>query len=95
MSTEAELEASIADAEGKLSGLQSQLSLLESGTTGASMLADLKALRVTVAADTEAALKLSAERDALNAECEKMQANNSKLENQITHLKRALAEKAV
>lgn len=85
---ESDIEAELTKAEEQLGGLQSQLSLLESGTTGAALLKDLKDLRRTVSADTDAGLKLSAERVALSAECEKMETDNAKLENQIKHLQR-------
>jgi hypothetical protein len=51
----------------------------------------MKKLRVTLAKDTDAALKAAAERDALAAQVSAAQAENDKLNFQIGHLERAFA----
>ena len=90
---DAELEA----AEAQLAALNTQLSTLETGTPGASgtdgdVLASMRQLRSTLVADTDEATATEANRDQLAEEVATLEKDNSKLTNQISHLKAALAE---
>jgi hypothetical protein len=88
------MEAALSTAEAKLAELNSRIDALAAGQgqpPRAKILADLKALRVTLAKDTDAALKAAAERDALKAQVSAAQAENDKLNFQIGHLERACA----
>ena len=85
-------------AEAKLASLMATLTAMESGTqpvdSAADVLRDLKALRVTLAADTKKYQAVGSARDKLAQEVAAAQKENSKLKYQITHLKRACTEDA-
>ena len=85
-------------AEAKLASLMATLTAMESGTqpvdSAADVLRDLKALRVTLAADTKKYQEIGSVRDKLAKEVAAAQKENSKLKYQIAHLKRACTEDA-
>lgn len=87
------MEGAIAAAEARLAALKAQIKDLEDGNhavSKAAVLADLKALRVTVAAETAKSQQTGQRRDELAAEVKTMQAANSKLQYQNEQLKKAL-----
>jgi Ser-tRNA(Ala) deacylase AlaX len=88
------MDAAIAAAEARLAALKGQISALEAGKplSKATVLADLKALRVTVAQETAKAQAVGARRDALAAQVKAMETANSKLRYQNEHLKKAADE---
>ena len=79
-------------AEAQLAGLRAALSAAEGGGAqiGAeALVAALRALRSSVAADTERCQRIVTERDAVAAQVQEMAAANAKLRYQIGHLQRA------
>ena len=83
--------AAILAAEARLSALKGQISQLEAGRPldRAGVLRDLKALRVTVAAETVKAVAAGGARDGLAAQVKAMAASNTKLRYQNEQLKKA------
>ena len=91
------MEAAIAAAEARLAALKAQIKDLEDGNhavSKAAVLADLKALRVTVAAETAKSQQIGHRRDELAAEVKAMQAANLKLQYQNEQLKKAASATA-
>lgn len=83
--------AAILAAEARLSALKGQISQLEAGKplSAKAVLADLKALRVTVATETTRAMAAGSARDELAAQVEAMAACNTKLRYQNEQLQKA------
>eukprot|EP01045_Picozoa_sp_COSAG04_P047766 COSAG04_NODE_17995_length_454_cov_0.549296_1_plen_100_part_10 len=84
--------SSLDAAEAQLEALRSAISSLESGGAAASrddVLRDLKALRVSVAADSEKVAATAAERDRVAEQVKELTEGNAKLRYQIAQLQRA------
>ena len=95
-STSTSMQAAIVDAEARLAALKAQINDLEDGkaVAKAAVLADLKALRVTVAAETARAQQVGQRRDELAAQAKAMETANSKLRYQNDQLKKAASAPA-
>ena len=78
-------------AEAQLEALRSAISSLESGGAASrdDVLRDLKALRVSVAADSEKVAATAAERDRVAEQVKELTEGNAKLRYQIAQLQRA------
>ena len=87
------MDAAIAAAEARLAELKAQIKDLEQGksVSKAAVLADLKALRVTVAAETVKSQQIGQRRDDIAAQVKAMESSNSKLRYQNEQLKKAAA----
>lgn len=89
------MEAAIAAAEARLAVLKGQINDLENGklVSKATVLADLKALRVTVAAETAKMQRIGERRDELAEQVKAMKTANSKLRYQNDQLKKETSAK--
>ena len=83
--------SSLDAAEAQLEALRSAISSLESGGAASrdDVLRDLKALRVSVAADSEKVAATAAERDRVAGQVKELTEGNAKLRYQIAQLQRA------